>query len=118
MWDRLNSLKQRVRVKGQPLHHDGGTAETDGERAEVWADLFAKYSQKDQLDDGQKDIRDEWEPPNSEEKFAYDPTFDENFTLQDLRIAFGQIRSLNKAMGEDKIGYKMLAQLPDVATRE
>ena len=112
VWTMIDRERHPGITRSRPLIHNSTKYETNEEKAEIFADTFAKASQHAQLPDNMKTHR---ESNNPEKDIPLGPdrelATDTPFTMTELKRAIKSIKRKDKATGMDGIGYPLIAAL-------
>lgn len=113
-WKSLKALKNNFRIPPAPLSVNGKVIEADRDKAEIFADEFAKVSQTSSL--SAENIlhrqREQSSPFMSAPPADNSQTFNAPLTLCELTTAISSISSKKVAVGPDGISYAMIKHFP------
>ena len=113
-WNNLKLLKNNHRIPSAPLSVNGNSIETDSDKAEAFANEFAKVSQTSSLPPNDILYRQfakfspNMSPPSADDS----QTFNSPISLTELQTAINSISKSKVAVGPDGVSYSMIKHFP------
>jgi ribonuclease HI len=118
IWKKVKSIKQRYCPVERPLVHDGIKTQTDLEKANLLANVFAKASQSESLSPSQQQYRLREEQKYKEPEPDFSSPLNFKFSFSDLNKCINSIKSVKKATGSDPVSYRLIQHFPSVTLLE